>query len=66
VEAAFKAAARTIEAAYAYPFLAHASLEPQNCTAHFQDGKVVLWAPTQNPGPGATLVAATYAALSQA
>ena len=48
-----------MEAAYSYPFLAHISLEPQNCTAHFQDGKVVLWAPTQNPGPGAKLVAAT-------
>ena len=35
------------------------ALEPQNCTAHFEDGKVVLWAPTQNPGPGAKLVAAT-------
>ena len=34
-------------------------LEPQNCTAHYQDGKVVLWAPTQLPGPGAKLVAAT-------
>ena len=48
-----------MEAAYSYPFLAHISLEPQNCTAHFADGKVVLWAPTQHPGPGAKLVAAT-------
>ena len=48
-----------MEAAYSYPFLAHISLEPQNCTAHFSDGKVVLWVPTQNPGPGAKLVAAT-------
>jgi isoquinoline 1-oxidoreductase beta subunit len=59
VAAALKGAAQVVEAAYSYPFLPHISLEPQNCTAHFQDGKIVLWAPTQNPGPGATLVAAT-------
>jgi isoquinoline 1-oxidoreductase subunit beta len=56
---ALNAAARVVEAAYAYPFLSHIDLEPQNCTAHFQDGKVILWAPTQNPGPGQQLVAAT-------
>jgi isoquinoline 1-oxidoreductase beta subunit len=54
-----KGAAHVVEAAYSYPFISHIDLEPQNCTAHFQDGKVVLWAPTQNPGPGQKLVAAT-------
>jgi isoquinoline 1-oxidoreductase beta subunit len=57
--AALAAATHVIEAAYAYPFLSHIDLEPQNCTAHVRDGEVEIWAPTQNPGPGASLVATT-------
>jgi len=56
-DVAMKSAAQVIEARYDYPFLPHIPLEPQNCTAHWQDGKVTLWAPTQNPAPGRSLVA---------
>ena len=54
-----KGAARVVEAAYSYPFLSHIVLEPQNCTAHFRDGKIDVWAPAQNPGPGMKLVSKT-------
>ncbi len=57
--AAMQSAAQVLEAAYSYPFLSHINLEPQNCTAHVQNDRVVLWAPTQHPAPGAKLVAAT-------
>ncbi|HSG50204.1 MAG TPA: molybdopterin cofactor-binding domain-containing protein [Longimicrobiales bacterium] len=57
-EAAFAAAAHKVAAEYHYPFLSHAPLEPQNCTALFQDGRLELWAPTQTPERGRTMAAA--------
>jgi len=43
-------AARTIQAQYKAPYLAHATIEPMNCTAQFKGGLLEIWAPTQVPG----------------
>jgi len=47
---------RVIEGAFRFPFIAHSTLEPQNCTAHFQDGKVEMWSNSQLPQTGRQLV----------
>ena len=60
VDTALAGAARTIKGEYFYPFIAHASLEPQNCTAHMKpDGQLEIWAPSQAPAGGRALVAQT-------
>jgi isoquinoline 1-oxidoreductase beta subunit len=56
VDAALGSAAKVVRAEYYYPYISHANLEPQNATARFADGKMEIWAPTQNPAPGRSLV----------
>jgi isoquinoline 1-oxidoreductase beta subunit len=60
LDGAFAKARKVVEATYYYPFVSHANMEPQNCTASFDaSGRLEMWAPTQNPKGGRGLVAET-------
>jgi isoquinoline 1-oxidoreductase subunit beta len=60
VTAALAGAVRRLEAEYSVPYLAHATMEPQTCTAHVKDGRIEIWAPSQ--GATTALVTAAVAA----
>ena len=57
VDAALSSAAKRIEREYDVPYLAHATMEPQTCTAHVTAERAEVWAPTQN-GEGTLAVVA--------
>ena len=49
VDKALAGAKRKLSATYTLPFLAHATMEPMNCTARVDAGGAELWIPTQAP-----------------
>lgn len=53
---AYDAAPKKLEAVYEMPWLAHATMEPQNATAWVRDGRCEVWAPTQAVGLAVTVV----------
>ena len=48
-EEALSSAAKVIEAEYKVPYLAHATMEPMNCTVWIRDGKCDIYGGSQNP-----------------
>jgi isoquinoline 1-oxidoreductase subunit beta len=46
--AAIAGAAKKVEAVYSTPFLAHATMEPMNCTARISPDRAEIWVATQN------------------
>ena len=63
VSEALSSASHTQSAEYRLPFLAHACMEPMNCTAEVKNGACEIWVPTQNPD-GARRLAAEITGLS--
>lgn len=59
VDAALGASAKTVEATYQFPFIAHVTMEPQGATAHWKEGKLEMWSTSTLPADGVALVAKT-------
>jgi isoquinoline 1-oxidoreductase beta subunit len=60
--AAIATAAKKLEAVYTTPFLAHATMEPMNCTARYTPERCEVWSPTQN-GEGSLAAASEASGL---
>jgi isoquinoline 1-oxidoreductase beta subunit len=65
VDEAFGKGGKIIEAEYYAPMLAHASMEPPAALANYKDGKVDVWAATQNPQGTREAVAAAVGAKKE-
>jgi len=63
--AAMRRAVSQIEAVYHQPFLAHAAMEPMNCTVHWHDGRCDIWVGTQAPDRAVVKLAALGLERSQ-
>jgi isoquinoline 1-oxidoreductase subunit beta len=61
VDAVFAKGGKIVEAEYYVPLLAHASMEPPAALAVFRDGKIEVWAPTQNPQGAKEAIASAVA-----
>jgi isoquinoline 1-oxidoreductase beta subunit len=59
VDAEFAKGGKVFEAEYFVPHLAHAPMEPPVAVAAYKDGKVTVWAPTQNPQGVQEIIAGT-------
>ena len=55
-----------IEALYEAPYLAHAAMEPMNCTVRINKGTVDVWVPTQVPGLARALAAQVAGVAAEA
>jgi isoquinoline 1-oxidoreductase beta subunit len=62
VGAAFTSCPQIVESTYELPYLAHATMEPMNCTAQVRGSKCEIWTPTQNPQEVQEAVAAVLGA----
>lgn len=40
---------KVVRADYFYPFIAHGTMEPQNCTVRAENGEIEIWVPSQSP-----------------
>ena len=57
---AFAQAANVVEASYSYPFIAHATMEPQNCVAWHRGDEIEIWAGSQSPQRAKTTIAEIF------
>lgn len=57
VDQALSSGKKVVESFYTYPYASHATLEPQNCTAWYHDGRMELWSPTQQADMSIAVVA---------